>query len=256
MTSLAKRVGGGALAVLALTVPASVTGQDLSRRVAQAPDGWVRFSYDARDGVCGSRNGVSFTGRRIGGGNWSCDEGPVRVELRKRGSTIQDIDTQVAGRWESRSGAVTDLGTVMPQEAADLLFEIVETEGEEVAKDAIFPATIARGVETWPRLLEFARGHAYTDVRRQAVFWLGQEASERATEGLTSIIEDEGELEVREHAIFALSQRDEPRAFETLMRLARTSPEPKLRRQAIFWLGQSNDPRVLSLLEEILTRGG
>lgn len=256
MTRLTRGAGRTVLVALAAVFPVSVSGQALADRVEDAPDGWVRFSFEAREGVCGHHGGISFHSERGHTGDWECEEGPVRIELRKRGREIRELDTEVAGEWESRSGSVTDLGTVTPREAVDLLFEIVDTAESDVAEDAIFPATIARGIETWPRLLEFAREHEDTDVRRQAVFWLGQEASERATEGLTSIIEDEGELEVREHAVFALSQRDEPRAFETLLRLARSSPEPELRRKAIFWLGQSDDPRVLSLLEEILTRGG
>ncbi|MCG8467689.1 MAG: HEAT repeat domain-containing protein [Gemmatimonadetes bacterium] len=254
-----RRLALSATAAAILLAPTFSEAQELGERVRRAPDGWVRFMFEGREGICGhERGGISFRRDRDHDyGDWTCEEGPVRVELRVRDARIRDIDVEVAGGWDRRSGVVTDLGAVSPREASDALFDIAETAEEDVAKDAIFPATMGRGVESWPRLLEIARGHRSRDVRRQAVFWLGQEASERATEGLTSIIEDDGELEVREHAIFALSQRhEEPAAFETLMRLARSSPEPSLRRTAIFWLGQSDDPRVLELLEEILTRGG
>ncbi|MDX1577112.1 MAG: HEAT repeat domain-containing protein, partial [Gemmatimonadota bacterium] len=187
----------------------------------------------------------------------ACREGPVRIELRVEGGEILDLDTDVGGTWQDRRGEITNLGEIPPAEAVELLFRIAETAQEDVAEDAIFPATIARDIETWPRLLEIARGSAPSDVRRQAVFWLGQEASERATEGLTSIIESEAELGVREHAIFALSQREEEAAFEALVEIARDSGEPELRRKAIFWLGQKgDDPRVLRLLEDILSGGG
>jgi HEAT repeat protein len=177
--------------------------------------------------------------------------------MRLDGGMIQDIDTEVGGSWRERSGAITDLGVVPPEEAADYLLTLAESSGDEAAEDAIFPATIARGVETWPRLLQIARNDdAREDVRTQAVFWLGQQASQRATEGLVSIIEDEDELEVRETAVFALSQRDEEMAVDALIRIAREHREPQLRKQAIFWLGQrAEDPRVLTLFEEILTGG-
>lgn len=244
----------------AIAVPQPAVGQDLSGRVATAPDGWVRMTYEAREGVCGNGRWISFDndqvrvdheGRRI-----VCEEGPVRVELEVRRGEVVDLDAMVAGEWEARNGIVTDLGVVDPAAAVDVLFELAESANRSVAEEAIFPATLARGVETWPRLLSLARGDAHSDVRRQAVFWLGQEASDRATEGLTSIIDDEDELEVREHAVFALSQREESSAIDALMEVARSHPEPELRRKAIFWLGQKgDDPRVLALLEEILTGG-
>ena len=251
-----------ALIVLAASVlPWPAAGQDLAERVASAPDGWIRFTFAAREGVCGNGRWISTDGdqerRRSDSRHWVCDEGPVRIELSIRAGEPRELDTEVGGDWATRSGAVTDLGDIAPQDAVDFLLHVAETAREDVAEDAIFPATLARGVETWPRLLEIARGGAHTEVRGQAVFWLGQEASDRATEGLTSIIEDEGELEVREQAIFALSQRRESTALDALMRIARSHPEPEVRRKAIFWLGQrGDDPRVLELLEEILTDGG
>lgn len=261
MTRLTKTAVAAIVVLTAATMPQNVAAQELARRVGSAPDGRVRFTYAARDGVCGNGEWISTGGnvmrRRSDRCDCTCDEGPVRIELWVRDGEVRDLDTEVGGDWVAKSGPVTDLGAVDPPDAVDFLLHVAETARAGVAKDAIFPATLARGVETWPRLLGIARGGGHKRVRQQAVFWLGQEASERATEGLTSIIEDEGEIEVREHAIFALSQREEPRAFEALMRVARSSPEPELRRKAIFWLGQrGDDPRVLELLEEILTAGG
>ena len=231
------------MALLVSALPASLSAQALANRIDAAPDGYVRFQYEARPGICG--NGPS------------CEDGPVRVEIRVNEGIVQDIDTEVGGSWRERPGTITDLGDVSPEEAADYLLTFAESSHTGAAEDAIFPATIARGVETWPRLLQIARNDgAREDVRTQSVFWLGQEASERATEGLESIIEDEDELNVRETAVFALSQRSEEAAMDALIRIAREHREPQLRKQAIFWLGQrAEDPRVLMLFEEILTGG-
>ncbi len=251
------------VALAAVTVPSSSAAQSLAGRVAAAPDGYVRFQYEARPGVCGDGRYISVDGdHRI---RWRsddeacdcvCEEGPIRVELRVSGGVVQDLDAEVGGGWESRSGAVTDLGDVPPRAAADYLLGLAQTSSTRAGERAIFPATIARGVEAWPRLLEIARTDGVRrKTRRQAVFWLGQEASDRATEGLESIIENEDELEVREAAVFALSQRHEEAALEALLRIAREGQDPELRKKAIFWLGQRGDePRVLALFEELLTR--
>ena len=260
-----RRWGRGVAAALVLgSVGAGEAGgQDLWSDVHAAGDGYVRFEYEARPGACGNGDGASV--RLIAREGWRaanrarpCEEAPVRIELRLFDGVVQDLDVHVGGAWRARSRATVDLGRVEPDRAADLLFRIAESSVTRAAERALFPATIGRDVRAWPRLLSIARGGAaLPDVRRQAVFWLGQEAGERATEGLVSIIEDESEIEVREHAIFALSQRDEPGAVEALIHVARENPEPILRRRAIFWLGQrGDDPRVIDFLEEILRGDG
>lgn len=263
MSADARRLAPTIVAALALGVGATAAAaQSLETRVASAPDGWVRFEYEARPGVCGNGSSITFDdeegrvwSRRGGSCDCICEEGPIRVEMRVRDGEPVDLDAEVGGPWRDRDG-VTDLGVVPPDEAADYLFTLAERSRTEAGEEAVFPATLARGVEAWPRLLEIARSEARTDTRRQAVFWLGQEASERATEGLTSIIDDDDELEVREHAVFALSQRNEETAVDALFRIARSHPEPELRKRAIFWLGQrGDDPRVLDFLEELLAGG-
>lgn len=251
------------LALAVVAAPGPAAAQSLASRIAAAPDGYVRFQYEARPGVCGNGRYISidddhYISRRSGDASCDCvcEEGPVRVELRVSGGVVQDLDADVGGEWETRPGAITDLGAVPPRAAADYLLELAATSNTKAGERAVFPATIARDVEAWPRLLEIARADGVPrKTRRQAVFWLGQEASERATEGLESIIEDEADLEIREAAVFALSQRDEEAALDALLELARDGREPELRKKAIFWLGQRGDePRVLALFEELLTR--
>ena len=111
-------------------------------------------------------------------------------------------------------------------------------------------------MEVWPALLKIARNQAVSrSTRRQAVFWLGQAASEVATRGLDSLVrEDTVDRSVREQAVFALSQRPRDEGVPVLVRVARTNPDPGIRKKALFWLSQSDDPRALALFEELLTR--
>lgn len=258
MTARASLRRGAALAASVLVlggVAGEAAGQDLTSLVEGAPNGYVRFEYAARPGICGNGENISLHGESQDEDRHDrrCDDGPVRIELRVQGGTVFDLVTRVGGQWSTRSRDVTDLGAVTPAMATTFLFRLAEASNTEAAEAAIFPATLGRDVETWPRLLDIARSGSRADVRRQAVFWLGQEAGERATAGLSSIIESQDEIEVREHAIFALSQRDESSALDALIKVARENPEPALRKRAIFWLGQrGDDPRVLDLLEELL----
>ena len=91
------------------------------------------------------------------------------------------------------------------------------------------------------------------ETRKQAVFWLGQAASNAAARGLDSLLADKnGDRSIQEQAVFALSQRPKDEGIPALVRVARTHPDPAIRKKAIFWLGQSDDPRAIALFEELL----
>lgn len=273
--TLALVLGGGAAA-------ADLRAQPLAERVRATRDGAVQFQFAAREGVCGWGESISIYGDRPSSDRTSgdrvirrgegregrpCREGPVRVRLRLEDGRATVLDARVGTPWPDRlAGAedpgaapdgAADLGSVPPADAADYLLEVAVEAPAEVGEQAVFVATLARGVETWPRLLRLARSEEVPeDTRRAAVFWVGQAAGREATEGLVSVIEDEDALEVREAAVFALSRREDEASVDALFRIARSSPEPELRRKALFWLGQrGDDPRVLALFEEILTGG-
>ena len=151
---------------------------------------------------------------------------------------------------------VTDLGTVPAPEAASYLLALAETGEPEVAKKAIFPATLAEGTTIWRELLRVARStRAPEKARSQAVFWLGQAAGDQVTRSLGQLVEDERiDRSVQKQAVFALSQRPQAEGIPALIQVARTHRDAQIRKQALFWLGQSKDPRALALFEEILIR--
>jgi hypothetical protein len=241
---------------LVTLLPAPVGAQSLAERVRSAPDGTVRLSFAAREGVCGSgANSITISDADDGEWEHDCDGGPVRVSLRLLGGRITGADTYVGGRWRSGRGGVTDLGMVPAREAADLLLSLAPQVADDHGGELLTAATLADSAVVWPELLRLARDTSVgEETRRQAVFWLSQAAGEAATRGLDSIVADGGEedLEIRKHAVFALSQRPAVEGVPALIRIARTNGHPELRKTALFWLGQSDDPRALSLFEELL----
>lgn len=234
-----------------------LAAQDLRTRIESAPDGIVRMSYAAKEGVCGNgRNNIS-THRH--GEKWrdgwesDCDAGPVRVALEISAKRVYEIRTYVGGRWRPVDGRVTDLGTVGAREAAAYFMGLAERT-DRVKGDVILPAVIADSADVWRDLLRIARNdNAAREPRKNAVFWLSQEASDAATAGLAELAEDDNEdREVRKQAVFALSQLDHDQGVPALIKVAKTNKDPEVRKSAIFWLGQSEDPRALKLFEEIL----
>lgn len=238
------------------TSASAAHAQNLAARVRQAGDGTVRFSFAAKEGVCGNgRNNISVRSDRNQDVEWDCERGPVMVALTKADGQVTSLRTYVGAKWKLGGTDVTQLGTVGVRDAVDYLLGVAEGGSGKVAEQAIFPATLADSVTPWPRLLKLARDEARPSaVRKQAVFWVGQAASEEATKGLADVAEDEsGDREVRKSAVFALSQQ-KANGVESLLRIARTNKDKEIRKQAIFWLGQSKDPRALDFFESVLVK--
>jgi len=253
---------------LLLATPA-LGAQTLERRVANAPDGTIRFSYAPKPGVYGNgRNRISWdcrdgdcrhnqTNDYDDRDDWGapCDSGPVRVALSKRDGKVADLRVYVGGEWRTSTTA-TDLGMIGTKDATTYLLGLAARDESRASEKAIFAAILADSVTVWPDLLKIAKNDDVSrKVRRSAVFWLGQAAGDAATRGLTELVDDKNaDREVREAAVFALSQRPHDEGVPALITIAKKNPDPELRRKAIFWLGQSQDPRALALFEELLTR--
>jgi HEAT repeat protein len=106
------------------------------------------------------------------------------------------------------------------------------------------------GVDT---LIELARHDTSTQVRGQALFWLGQKAGQRALGTLAGAVDHDPDSQVRRQAVFAISQLPKDEAIPKLIDLARTHRDPGVRQQAMFWLGQSGDGRALAFFEQVLS---
>lgn len=272
-----KRLLGLTLALAVALPGVAVAAQDaaaIARRVAGVSEGEVHLAYAARPGVVGDGRSIiawdcdgsgrcerqQFRGDWDRGmddwRHWSMQPGPVRVALRVSGGAVTSLRVYVGGGWRSGDSA-TDLGLVPGPAAARFLLGLARERGTgRGTRDAIFAAALADSVVIWRDLLALARDRtARSDTRKQALFWLGQEAEDAALRGLDSIATaGDEQIEVREAAVFALSQRPADEGVPALIRIARGPGDTRLRRRAMFWLAQSGDPRAADLFEEILTR--
>lgn len=239
---------------------AQETGRELLRELRGAPDGPVRLVFETDDGVVVCDDGSVMTGTseprwgRTRGGR-RCGEGEAEVTFSVRGGSVVGISPP---RPSSPSFAGTDLGQASGPAAGGLFAALAAEGAEPVAERALVPAILARDAVVWPALLRLARDRERSpDLRRKAVFWLGQEAAESVTVELTALAGDPSEEDrIHDAAVFALSQRPSGEGVPALMELARGSDDARVRRRAIFWLAQSTDPRVLPFFEEILLGGG
>jgi hypothetical protein len=101
-------------------------------------------------------------------------------------------------------------------------------------------------------LIDRARRAEGSQVRGQALFWLGQRAGDKAVQAISRALDDDPETEVKKKAVFALSQLPKDEGVPLLIQTARTHKIPAVRKQAFFWLGQSKDQRAVAFFEQIL----
>jgi hypothetical protein len=239
----------GAMLVLASADPVRA---QLPGRLAGEGDGIVRFTLPLRDDVRMCGNGIRTMGRsgdtRImmgrGEGSASCREGVAAVEVTIREGRVAGVDLLTEGG--AGASDVRDLGRFSAPEAAAAMLAVARAAPAGVAEDALVAAVVTDSVVVWPDLLEIARNRTRPeDVRRSALFWLGQEAAVVVTRELrATAVDGTEERGIREAAVFALSQRPAEESVPVLMDLARTAPDADTREHALFWLAQSDDPRV------------
>lgn len=243
---MTRHVSVGIVAAAWLGLAGECAAQSLAHRVADAPDGVVRMTYATRPGVCGDGRNINTHD----GDSWvDCESGPARIVLTKENGDVVRLKTYVGGRWRDRDVVITDLGRVPAPEAAEYLLSLVEEADDAVSRRAVLPAVIADSSVAWPRLLAVAGDHDRgSKTRREALQWVGIEASRALdAEAKTSQAGDD-DSEARERAVFSISQLPDEQSIPRLIEIAETHRYAHVRQKALFWLAQSGDERAIEVL--------
>jgi hypothetical protein len=177
-------------------------------------------------------------------------EAKAIVELRPVGV---DCDIDAAGM------PLVWLDGVNPDQSVSWLASLVaDVVAGRQASRMMDPALMAIGLHAAPgasrTLVALARDGQTPHLRGQALFWLGQRATDRAGAVIAEAIERDPELEVKKRAVAALSQLPRDEGIPLLINVARTHKTTDVRRQAMIHLGQSNDPRAIDFFEQILLK--
>ncbi|HMV49578.1 MAG TPA: HEAT repeat domain-containing protein [Blastocatellia bacterium] len=130
----------------------------------------------------------------------------------------------------------------------------------EVKKQLVFAVSVhgnKDGVqdEAVNYLIQLATNEKDVEVKKQAIFWLGQKAGERSLKALGDTVNsNDADTEVQKQAVFAISQRPKDEAVPLLINIAKTHAKAEVRKQAIFWLGQTGDERAVAFFKELLSQ--
>ena len=254
-----------------------VAGPDLQSRFESAIERggnasgetfWVAYQFPLEDGVrIGGRDG-SFDidrgsqtiYRSQDGIVWIPEEGePTQraglfLLARKSDGAIRRVRVlDLEENYEIRDREVYWLGLAGADESVDLLARVAAGGQNRNVSGLMMVMGLHDTERATERLIEIARGSAPRDVRKDAVFWLGQEVSQRAGDALRDMVMEEGpDTEIQKQAVFAISRRDDEESIPLLIDVAADHPNVSVRKQAIFWLGRKEDPRVVDFFERML----
>src|ERR1700754_311031 len=161
---------------------------------------------------------------------------------------------------ELRKQAAFALGISSAPQSMGTLQSIYGTiSNHEVKKQIIFAAFVSKDEEEKGRgsveginfLIRIAESDSDNELKKQALFWIGQKAGQRSLEVLGKTVDsDDADTDVQKQAVFAISQRSKDEAVPLLIKIAKTHAKPEVRKQAMFWLGQTGDPRALDFFKE------
>lgn len=103
-----------------------------------------------------------------------------------------------------------------------------------------------------PALNAVIDGNESQDLRKAAVFWLGQSGQPAALNRLVQIVKSDRSEDLRKSAVFSISEMRLPGARQALLDLAAHSRDREVRLEAIFWIGQKQYPNAGEFLEKIV----
>ncbi|MFQ5604949.1 MAG: HEAT repeat domain-containing protein [bacterium] len=144
--------------------------------------------------------------------------------------------------------------SVATAESFRYLAEIIQNKNYQahIVKPAIFILSLHEHPEVISFLTRTARTNDNRDIRRSAVFWLGQIPKEGSFQALVKLFEVEQSQKIKEKIVFSVSQHTSKKAFDFLAKVAKNDPDPQVREKAVFWLGQDEREESLALLSELL----
>ena len=144
------------------------------------------------------------------------------------------------------------LGNAIPAHSINHLMELYEQANDQDAKKEIIVGISLHPAEK--QINDFLKNIIYSkaddELRKTAVFWLGNQELKETPKLLEDIVKNDRSEEVRKEAVFAVSLIDTEEATDVLINIARKNKEQEIRKSAIFWLGQKASKKSIDFLDE------
>jgi HEAT repeat protein len=157
---------------------------------------------------------------------------------------------------DERAAALNALLHMNAEQAIPILRQVLARRDAcsvSLRQKAVFLVSQKRSDDTEDILLDVVRNDPSAEVRKKAVFWLGQVHTDRAAQALEKFLTSPATGEdLREEAVFALMQQRTERGEAAVRRIAEDTQAPLgLREKAVFWLGQRRSAANATFLREL-----
>jgi hypothetical protein len=228
-------------------------GGSVSARVQSIGSGWVGWSIPPRDNrsiICSCRldsDNVNITN----------NDDDLRVAVDHHDLFVHLTDHAVdrvrvfspTCTLDATGQTIYWIDAVPPAEGIAFLRSIASGSSSKARGGALMALALHAGATD--TLIDIARRGDH-EVRGKALFWLSQQAGEKAAAALRGAVDDPDD-DIRAKAVFGISQLPNDESIPMLIELTKHH-SPTVRKKALFWLGQKNDPRALDAIAEILQR--
>lgn len=178
--------------------------------------------------------------------------GEAGAEQRAR-EVLRSIALDDDEAHELREQAVFWLSRVPGPETLAVLADLVGGEASaELKTRAVFAISQHGTQEALDLMHELARNaDVPNEVRKQAVYWIAQEAGRDAFRFLTGLYSDIDNAELKRQVLVAVSEVDTDEATDWYFSIAENEAEPlELRKQALFWTREHLSAEQLTTLYE------
>lgn len=204
-----------------------------------AAENWIGWKIPSRGNV------------RVNGSNY-CSSNQLILAAEMDGNRVEEIRFFDPVCDPEFDGVKIEMQTKTGEQSIDWLLAHLDT--AEDSDEVVTAIALHEHEKVVPALMPLARSHKDSDVRRQAIFWLGQKAGSKVAAELRRSVDEDPDDRVKEHAVFAISQLPKDRAVPILIDLVKTHRSRRVRERAMFWLAQTGDPRAIDLIESILVK--
>ena len=219
---------------------------DLRRQIEALPNGWAGYELATngqRRMFCSYNESVNISD------DLHVASARVSVFFHVDGHRIDRVNMRSAAcDLDAEGKSVTWLEGVDSRASLDLLEALVRQDDDD-AKHALVALAISNG--STDRLIDIAR-HGSSNLRGKAMFWLGQQAGEKAAAALRDAVENDPDDGVKAKAVFGIYNLPNDQSIPFLIDLMKNHHSRSVRKKAAFWLSQKNDPRALAAIEDIL----
>ncbi|HET8713152.1 MAG TPA: HEAT repeat domain-containing protein [Gemmatimonadales bacterium] len=153
-----------------------------------------------------------------------------------------------------RREAIETLGEIAPTaETVQFLTSIAKDDGDEDAQREAIETLAEIGELGLPAVVDIARTHRSTDIRRAAVATAAEHLPPaQALELLAQIARRDPDADVQREAVETLGELQDGRAYTLLVEFARTHPVSDVRREAVETLGETGrTDSVIAILDVV-----